>query len=204
MSGLERGSVVTTSRLDELWRNALPFLSVLVLLAIDLAPLPSAAPTTIAPLCCLCGIFFWTVHRPDLLGNGLLFLLTLLLDATAGTPPGLTVLALFVTRLALVAPPRFFAGRSFVVLWACFSVAVVLLLGAAFTVTAVVRLSLHARRDEIDIMQLVGAPMGYIRGPFVSEDHIEAEKLLMRAVASLALSPLLPVLPKPTHAQSRG
>ncbi|MGE0463476.1 MAG: cell division protein FtsX [Vicinamibacterales bacterium] len=46
---------------------------------------------------------------------------------------------------------------------------VVLLLGAAFTVTAVVRLSLHARRDELDIMQLVGAPFGYIRGPFVVE-----------------------------------
>jgi cell division transport system permease protein len=49
------------------------------------------------------------------------------------------------------------------------AVTVVLLLGAAFTVTAVVRLSLHARRDELDIMQLVGAPFGFIRGPFVVE-----------------------------------
>lgn len=48
-------------------------------------------------------------------------------------------------------------------------VTVVLLLGAAFTVTAVVRLSLHERRDEVDIMQLVGAPMAFIRGPFVVE-----------------------------------
>lgn len=48
-------------------------------------------------------------------------------------------------------------------------VTVVLLLGAAFTVTAVVRLSLHARRAEIDIMQLVGAPMAFIKGPFVIE-----------------------------------
>jgi cell division transport system permease protein len=50
-----------------------------------------------------------------------------------------------------------------------FAVTVVLLLGAAFTVTAVVRLSLHARRDELDIMQLVGAPIAFIRGPFVIE-----------------------------------
>ena len=48
-------------------------------------------------------------------------------------------------------------------------VAGVLMLGAAFTVAAVVRLSLHARRDEIDIMQLVGAPFSYIRGPFIVE-----------------------------------
>jgi cell division transport system permease protein len=50
-----------------------------------------------------------------------------------------------------------------------YAVTVVLLLGAAFTVTAVVRLSLHARRDELDIMQLVGAPIGFIRGPFIIE-----------------------------------
>jgi len=49
------------------------------------------------------------------------------------------------------------------------AVTIVLLLGAAFTVTAVVRLSLHARRAEIDIMQLVGAPIEFIRGPFVLE-----------------------------------
>lgn len=48
-------------------------------------------------------------------------------------------------------------------------IASVLMLGAAFTVAAVVRLSLHARRVELDIMQLVGAPFSYIRGPFIVE-----------------------------------
>jgi cell division transport system permease protein len=48
-------------------------------------------------------------------------------------------------------------------------IAGVLMLGAAFTVTAVVRLSLQARRDELDIMELVGAPFTYIRGPAVAE-----------------------------------
>lgn len=48
-------------------------------------------------------------------------------------------------------------------------VAAVLMLGAAFTVGAVVRLSLHARRDELEIMQLVGAPFAYLRGPAVVE-----------------------------------
>jgi len=40
---------------------------------------------------------------------------------------------------------------------------------ACLTITAVVRLALHARRAEIEIMQLVGAPLAYIRGPFVVE-----------------------------------
>jgi cell division transport system permease protein len=49
------------------------------------------------------------------------------------------------------------------------AVASVLVLGAAFTVAAVVRLSLFARRDEIEIMRLVGAPFAFIRGPSVAE-----------------------------------
>ena len=48
-------------------------------------------------------------------------------------------------------------------------VAGILMLGAAFTVAAVVRLSLFARRDELEIMKLVGAPFSYIRGPAIVE-----------------------------------
>jgi cell division transport system permease protein len=61
--------------------------------------------------------------------------------------------------LGIVATARIAAGL----------VAAILMLGAAFTVAAVVRLSLYARRDELEIMQLVGAPFSYIRGPAVVE-----------------------------------
>jgi cell division transport system permease protein len=64
-------------------------------------------------------------------------------------------------------------------------VAGVLMLGAAFTVAAVVRLSMHARRDELDIMQLVGAPISFIRGPSVVEGV-----LLGGAGAAVALAAL--------------
>lgn len=49
----------------------------------------------------------------------------------------------------------------------------VLLSGAAFTVAAVVRLSLYARRDELDIMELVGAPFAFVRGPFIAEGVLQ-------------------------------
>ena len=42
-------------------------------------------------------------------------------------------------------------------------------IAAALTVASVVRLATYARRDEIEIMQLVGSPASYIRGPFVVE-----------------------------------
>jgi cell division transport system permease protein len=44
---------------------------------------------------------------------------------------------------------------------------------SALTVANVVRLAALARRAEIDIMQLVGAPFAYIRGPFIAEGLIQ-------------------------------
>ena len=46
-------------------------------------------------------------------------------------------------------------------------------LAAAVTVAAVVRLGLQTRHDEIEIMELVGAPVAYIRGPFVAEGLLQ-------------------------------
>jgi cell division transport system permease protein len=56
--------------------------------------------------------------------------------------------------------------------WVGVALASVLVLGAAFTVAAVIRLSLLTRRDEIEIMRLVGAPFAFIRGPSVAEGTI--------------------------------
>jgi cell division transport system permease protein len=78
----------------------------------------------------------------------------------------------------------------------------VLLIGAAFTVGAVVRLSLHARRDELEIMELVGAPFSYIRGPFVVEGLLLGG---LGAIAGLiAISILYSLLSQSTGADLGG
>lgn len=46
---------------------------------------------------------------------------------------------------------------------------IVLIAGAALTLSAVIRLGLQARRDELEIMELVGAPATFMRGPFIVE-----------------------------------
>jgi cell division transport system permease protein len=61
----------------------------------------------------------------------------------------------------------------------------VLTIAAALTVASVVRLALHARRDEIEIMQLVGAPSAYVRGPFVMEGIIQGGVGALAAVLAL-------------------
>jgi cell division transport system permease protein len=63
---------------------------------------------------------------------------------------------------------------------------IILTLAAALTVANVVRLSLHARRDELEIMQLVGAPTSFVRGPFVMEGVLQGGTGALIALAALA------------------
>jgi cell division transport system permease protein len=49
----------------------------------------------------------------------------------------------------------------------------ILAIAAALTVANVVRLALESRKDELEIMQLVGAPRVYVRGPFVMEGILQ-------------------------------
>lgn len=65
------------------------------------------------------------------------------------------------------------------------TIATLLGLGAAFTVANVVRLAAVARRQEIEIMQLVGAPPVYVRGPFVAEGVIQGGTGALLAVLTL-------------------
>ncbi len=49
----------------------------------------------------------------------------------------------------------------------------ILVLAGVFTISNVIRLTVYARQDELDIMRLVGATRAYITGPFVVEGMIQ-------------------------------
>jgi cell division transport system permease protein len=68
-----------------------------------------------------------------------------------------------------------------------FVLALVMAVAAAVTVASVVRLGLNARRDELEIMQLVGSPMAFIRGPFVAEGVLQGGVGALVALALLWL-----------------
>ena len=61
----------------------------------------------------------------------------------------------------------------------------ILALAAAMTVANVVRLAAAARRDEIEIMQLVGAPFAYVRGPLVAEGILQGGLGALLALAAV-------------------
>ena len=66
-----------------------------------------------------------------------------------------------------------------------FALALVMVVAAGLTVATVVRLTLHARRDEIEIMQLVGSPYAFIRGPFVVEGLLQGGMGALLALGAL-------------------
>jgi cell division transport system permease protein len=49
----------------------------------------------------------------------------------------------------------------------------ILVLAGVFTISNVIRLTVYARQDELDIMRLVGATRAYVKGPFVMEGLIQ-------------------------------
>jgi cell division transport system permease protein len=53
------------------------------------------------------------------------------------------------------------------------AIVVLLAVASALTVANVVRLAASAREDEIEIMELVGAPLSFVRGPFVVEGILQ-------------------------------
>jgi cell division transport system permease protein len=65
------------------------------------------------------------------------------------------------------------------------ALALLMAIAAAVTVATVVRLGLRARRDELEIMELVGAPMAFIRGPFVAEGFLQGGIGALLAITSL-------------------
>ena len=65
------------------------------------------------------------------------------------------------------------------------ALALLMAIAAAVTVATVVRLGLRARRQELEIMELVGAPLAFIRGPFVAEGFLQGGIGALLAIAAL-------------------
>jgi cell division transport system permease protein len=64
----------------------------------------------------------------------------------------------------------------------------ILVLAGVFTISNVIRLTVYARQDELDIMRLVGATPAYVKGPFVAEGMIQGALGGLLAAGFLALA----------------
>jgi rod shape-determining protein MreD len=107
-------------RLDARLRALAPVAVALGAVLIDVVPLFGLGPWGLTPLTTLCVVYFWSLHRPDLLSAAAAFATGIVYDALAGLPLGAAALMLLLVRQVVVVQQRFFLARSFPVVWFCF------------------------------------------------------------------------------------
>lgn len=109
-------------KIDRWTRMLLPGLLALVLILVGMVPIRLADLTPISPWLLLILVYFWTVHRPDLLPVWGIFALGLLSDLLSGGPVGPGTFTLLLIYAVVRAQRRYILPHSFVVQWIVFAV----------------------------------------------------------------------------------
>jgi rod shape-determining protein MreD len=95
-----------------------PVASTFVFVVVSVVPLHLPGFAAVSPSFALMAVYHWTVYRPDLLPQGAVFVLGILLDLLTGTPYiGATALTFLIARTAVLMTRRHFVNRDFSVLW---------------------------------------------------------------------------------------
>lgn len=113
----------------DLWARAtVPLALTLIMAILNVVPLRLPDYSELAPSFVLMAVFYWTVHRPDLMRPWSVFVIGVLDDVLSGAPLGVNALMLLFVHWAIVAQHKAFRGQSFVVVWFGFALVA---LGAA-------------------------------------------------------------------------
>ena len=116
-------------KIDQAGRNIAPLAVTVALMLVGMAPLHLPNYAAIAPALPLMALYYWVIHRPDLLRPSLAFGLGLLQDLLSGTPLGMTPMIYVLVYWGVLTQRRFFLGTSFAMLWFGFTL---IAFGAAF------------------------------------------------------------------------
>ena len=110
----------TWSRLDLLARSLFPFALTLLLVMAGMVPLPVPGLSPIVPSLGLIAVYYWVIHRPDLMPIWAIFLIGVVHDLLAGGPLGASSLVFLAVHAVIAAQRRVFAGASFFLIWTMF------------------------------------------------------------------------------------
>ena len=108
-------------RMDQLSRQLTPFFLTLSLIMLSAVPYDVPGLVRVMPFFSLIAIFHWGVYRPDLLPTYAVFTIGLFQDALSGVPMGVFTLIYVLAYNVVTAQQRFFARKSFYVVWLGFA-----------------------------------------------------------------------------------
>jgi rod shape-determining protein MreD len=104
-------------RLDFVARNLTPLLVSLCLVVISVVPLRLPQVSFVIPTLALMAVYYWGLHRADILPAPAIFLIGILQDILSGGPLGVNTLIFLAVYGICVSQGRFFYGKSFLVVW---------------------------------------------------------------------------------------
>ena len=114
-------NITLWQRLDQIGRSLAPAAVTVMLVLIGMVPLHLSGWDKVAPSMALMSVYYWSIHRPDLLPPSGAFAIGLLQDLLAGTPPGMTALVLVSCHLVVESQRAFFLANGFLILWLGFT-----------------------------------------------------------------------------------
>ncbi|WP_281301942.1 MULTISPECIES: rod shape-determining protein MreD [unclassified Iodidimonas] len=100
-----------------LLRSFGPAVIAAVLIIIMHLPYGDASGGVPLPHMALIVVYYWSIHRPDLLPIGLVAAIGFFLDMLSGGPPGLNMLVLMIAQIVLSNQQALFVRQSFAVGW---------------------------------------------------------------------------------------
>ncbi len=109
--------------LDTAARTLTPTLLIVAMVFLGQLPYSLSGQASVTPYFVLMGVFYWGLHRPDLLPAVAVFLVGLLQDALEGEPFGVNAFVLIAVYWLVVSQQRHFRGRPFLVVWSGFAAA---------------------------------------------------------------------------------
>ena len=105
------------ARLDLMARNASPAMISIALVLLSVVPLGVPYYGAVAPMLPLIGVYYWAVHRPDLMPLGVVFLIGLFHDLLIGATLGHYALIYLISYWVVYTQRRFLVGRSYLYIW---------------------------------------------------------------------------------------
>jgi rod shape-determining protein MreD len=136
-------------RLDNWARAASPVLLTFAAVIVNVIPVRLPNYAELSPSLVLMVVFYWTVHRPDLMRPWHVFIIGLLDDILSGTPLGVNALVLLFTHWAIMSQHKVFRSESFGLIWFGFA------LVAAGAQLLMVVLGLFAGSGLVDPMVMI-------------------------------------------------
>ncbi len=109
-------------RLDHVAKSLMPFAITFFLVMLGMVPLRIPNVSPVLPSLVLIAIYYWAVHRPDLMSIWAVFLLGLFQDLVSGSLVGVGTMVLLVVFGVVGSQRRFLASASFMLIWFVFIV----------------------------------------------------------------------------------